>query len=517
MLAAADAGADLVVASRYVSGGSAGGLAGLSRHLVSRAAGAVARVLFHEARQSTDPLSGFFLCRRRLIDGIEFRPVGFKILLELLVCVPGLRVVDVPLRFQARAAGSSKASARQGLLFLRHLTSLFLQVDGSARIWKFALVGVSGLGLFLPSLWALSGPAGVPPLLAFLPAFALSFGWNALWNQLWTFADQRRRPRQGDVRVFLTRALLANLLVMYPCFALLGPDQPAAARRGGARGGGGDAGQRAVQPPEHPPGPHHLGSGGGRRRGPAGLSRLARAVSADRAVALPPDPGDGQRDRAPPSCSSGCAAAAGGRSGPRAPRTALSAGAASTSTSYLLLPVIDDRGLAGIVVCERRAARPFDASDLETGSARRRRPGGGPGRGRPRPPDRPRPADGGDRAGHRRHALTGRGSARAAQSSTRGARSQPSTSAIQRTPGGPMPAPGTPRRCRTDRRGPILTSRRWGRPASRCASRSAASSSSQTASTRPSAHRLGAQPDLARWSPWRAGPRRDRGPRPRRR
>ena len=221
MLAAADAGADLVVASRYVSGGSAGGLAGLSRHLVSRAAGAAARVLFHEARQSTDPLSGFFLCRRRLIDGIEFRPVGFKILLELLVCVPGMRVVDVPLRFQARAAGSSKASARQGLLFLRHLTSLFLQVDGSARIWKFALVGVSGLGLFLPSLWALSGPAGVPPLLAFLPAFALSFGWNALWNRLWTFADQRRRPRQGDVRVFLTRALLASLLVMYPCFALL--------------------------------------------------------------------------------------------------------------------------------------------------------------------------------------------------------------------------------------------------------------------------------------------------------
>ena len=50
--------------------------------------GALARPLFIEARRSTDPLAGFFLCRRALVDGIEFRPVGFKILLELLVCVP---------------------------------------------------------------------------------------------------------------------------------------------------------------------------------------------------------------------------------------------------------------------------------------------------------------------------------------------------------------------------------------------------------------------------------------------
>ena len=36
-------------------------------------------------------------------------------------------------------------------------------------------------------------------------------------------------------------------------------------------------------------------------------------------------------------------------------------------TSYLLLPVVDGRGLAGIVVCERRASRAFDADDLAVG------------------------------------------------------------------------------------------------------------------------------------------------------
>jgi len=366
MLAAAGAGADLVVASRYVSGGNAGGLAGLSRHLVSRAAGAAARVLFHEARQSTDPLSGFFLCRRRLIDGIEFRPVGFKILLELLVCVPGMRVVDIPLRFQARAAGSSKASARQGLLFLRHLMSLFLQVDGSARIWKFALVGVSGLGLFLPSLWALSGPGGVPPLLAFLPAFALSFGWNALWNRLWTFADQRRRPRQGDVRVFLIRALLASLLVMYPCFALLCLTSLPPLAAGALAAVAGMLANGLINRRSTRLAPTIWGQVAVDAGVRLGLTRLARAVAADRAVALPPDPGVGsatvpsellvrvRRSRRGAIWTESASHRAQRRRG-------------IGLTSYLILPVIDGRGLAGIVVCERRAARPFDASDLETG------------------------------------------------------------------------------------------------------------------------------------------------------
>jgi len=96
LLGEAARGADLVVASRYAPGGSHEGLGTPVRRLVSREATVLARLLFKEARQSSDPLSGYFFCRRALIDGIEFRPVGFKILLELLVCVPDLRVVDVP-------------------------------------------------------------------------------------------------------------------------------------------------------------------------------------------------------------------------------------------------------------------------------------------------------------------------------------------------------------------------------------------------------------------------------------
>ncbi len=195
LLAEAEKGADLVVASRYAPGGSHEGLGGAVRRIVSREATVVARVLFKEARQSSDPLSGYFLCRRALIDGIEFRPVGFKILLELLVCVPGLRVVDVPVVQATREEGVSKATARQGLMYLRHLRSLFFNVPGSARIWKFGLVGITGLCVFLPVLAILIGLGGVTPLVAFVPAFALSAAWNTWLNWRLTFSDQRRGGR----------------------------------------------------------------------------------------------------------------------------------------------------------------------------------------------------------------------------------------------------------------------------------------------------------------------------------
>ncbi len=366
MLAAADAGADLVVASRYMQGGSPGGLSGTARVLVSRGAGLIARLLFAEARRSSDPLSGFFLCRRRLIDGIEFRPVGFKILLELLVCVPGLMVRDLPLTFQARTAGSSKASARQGLLFLRHLTSLFLGVDGSARFWKFGLVGLSGLGLFLPALWLLSGPAHLPAPLAFLPAFALSFAWNAVWNRRWTFADQRHRPAEKRVRTVVLRALATNLCVMYPGFVLVALAGLPALAAGALAAAAGMLANAIVNRRNANLAPTIWGQVAVDSGVRLGLGRLAAAVAADRAIVLPPGAG---------ATSTGVPAEVLARVR-RSRRGAIWIEGPSHRpqrrrgidlTSLLLLPVVDAGALVAIVICQRRAARPFGAADLETG------------------------------------------------------------------------------------------------------------------------------------------------------
>ncbi|MFI5273367.1 MAG: glycosyltransferase [Ktedonobacterales bacterium] len=126
-LLAAGADADIVVASRYLPGGSSDGLDGLTRQLVSRGSKLAAQALFARVRRCTDPMSGFFLVRREVIAGIELRPVGFKILLEILVRGSWARLTEVPFHFDAREAGESKANLDQGVAYLRHLRTLRLR------------------------------------------------------------------------------------------------------------------------------------------------------------------------------------------------------------------------------------------------------------------------------------------------------------------------------------------------------------------------------------------------------
>ncbi|MHB1499979.1 MAG: glycosyltransferase family 2 protein [Candidatus Dormibacteria bacterium] len=225
LLRAERTGADVVIASRYMQGGSRSGLGGGIRKLVSRGATLLARTLFTEARASSDPLAGFFLCRAALIEGLQFRPVGFKILLELLVCSEGARVVDIPLEFQARGAGESKATAAQGLLYLRHLWSLVRDVPGSARRWKFAAIGVGGLFIFLAVLEVGGLVLGLPVLAAWAVAFLISLAWNFAMNLRLTFADARRE-RYPLMRRYVQSALTAGGAQLIVFLGLVGTSMP---------------------------------------------------------------------------------------------------------------------------------------------------------------------------------------------------------------------------------------------------------------------------------------------------
>jgi glycosyltransferase involved in cell wall biosynthesis len=116
--------ADVVVASRYCTGGEVGDFTP-ARAALSRFSMVVAKALFpSRLRAVSDPLSGFFLIRRGAVDPAELRPRGFKILLELLVRGSPLTTSEVPFRFGERYAGESKASLREGLRYLRALIEL---------------------------------------------------------------------------------------------------------------------------------------------------------------------------------------------------------------------------------------------------------------------------------------------------------------------------------------------------------------------------------------------------------
>lgn len=127
MFELAECGTDVVVASRYLRGGSADGLRHVMRKLISQAArGGVKLVFPGRLAGISDPLSGFFLLHRDVLANVALRPDGFKILLEVLLRGNWSSVAELPYRFASRRAGVSKADPAQGRAFLRQLVTLSL-------------------------------------------------------------------------------------------------------------------------------------------------------------------------------------------------------------------------------------------------------------------------------------------------------------------------------------------------------------------------------------------------------
>ncbi|USN99501.1 MAG: polyprenol monophosphomannose synthase [Phycisphaeraceae bacterium] len=123
MLDALDAGADFVVASRYVRGGSTDAGWGVFRWLNSR----VATLLSRPLASLRDPMSGFFALRRSTLErGAEFNPIGYKIGLELIVKTGSRVVAEIPIHFADRTRGTSKLSLREQLRFIEHLRRLYI-------------------------------------------------------------------------------------------------------------------------------------------------------------------------------------------------------------------------------------------------------------------------------------------------------------------------------------------------------------------------------------------------------
>ncbi|WP_254538323.1 polyprenol monophosphomannose synthase [Halomarina litorea] len=131
LVAAFDADVDVVVGSRYVEGGAIEGWS-LARRLVSRGATALARRALPQIRGVADPLSGFFAVRRARLDDVELAPIGYKVLLELLVACDPDRVREVPYVFHERERGESKLSPVEYVQFLRHLARLLRRARSAA-------------------------------------------------------------------------------------------------------------------------------------------------------------------------------------------------------------------------------------------------------------------------------------------------------------------------------------------------------------------------------------------------
>ena len=182
---------DLVVASRYLGGGSAAGLS-KQRARASR----FANMLVHRLLgiDLTDPMSGHFMIRRDAFEPLApaISSQGFKILLDILATNPGsLRVVELPSSFHERRHGESKLDSKVALDFAALLTAKLTNDAVSARFLLFCLVGTSGLVVHLLVLLLATQLAAIAFGAAQALATVCAITWNFVLNNMFTYRDQR--------------------------------------------------------------------------------------------------------------------------------------------------------------------------------------------------------------------------------------------------------------------------------------------------------------------------------------
>jgi dolichol-phosphate mannosyltransferase len=185
--------ADLVIGSRYTQTGSTGTLA-QNRVAISRLATRLGQWVLPQT--VTDPMSGFFMAPRAVIESRAYRlkPGGFKILLDLLsIDGANLNIQELPYTMRARHAGESKLDSQ---VIWEYLTLVVRRLIGRwlpETFVLFALVGLSGVAVHMSVLGTLHHWAGMPFLLSQIIGTLVAMTSNYWLNNRITFRHQRLR------------------------------------------------------------------------------------------------------------------------------------------------------------------------------------------------------------------------------------------------------------------------------------------------------------------------------------
>lgn len=186
MLKAIENGADIVIPSRFIPGGDDGGLS-IGRKLVSATARYIGKASLKKLRPISDATSGFFMFQKKVIEGTKLQPIGWKILIEILARGQYTKVVEIPYKFRARAAGESKMSLQEQWNYIRHLARLISDSPEDRRFYFFALVGLSGVVVNMAIYYVLTR-VGFEVKMAALVSAMVAMLTNFLLNDKITWA-----------------------------------------------------------------------------------------------------------------------------------------------------------------------------------------------------------------------------------------------------------------------------------------------------------------------------------------
>jgi dolichol-phosphate mannosyltransferase len=191
-----DDGLDVVVGSRFVSGGGTGEW---DRDRVAKSAFATKlsrRVLKAEL---SDPMSGFFMIRTSVVRGLVpiLSAIGFKILLDIMTASPKpLKFLELPYVFRTRTEGESKLDH---VVAMEYLIALYDRMFGRVipvRFAMFSAIGALGAGVHFAVLALLFRAMALPFVTATIVATIVAMTANFFLNNALTYREQRLKGRE---------------------------------------------------------------------------------------------------------------------------------------------------------------------------------------------------------------------------------------------------------------------------------------------------------------------------------
>ncbi|MDB9822133.1 glycosyltransferase family 2 protein [Deltaproteobacteria bacterium] len=194
---------DATVGSRNIQGGGCTEWP-LLRRVISKVAGYMAIGL----TSLSDPTSGFMAIRKSMFDDIDIDPLGWKIVLEVVVKAKP-RIKEIPILFTERKKGKSKLGIRAQIDYIQHLWRLYsFKHSGATQFIKFCLVGLSGIFIDTSVLICLVELASFDPRFAAVFAFIAAVTWNYIFNRIWTFEKRKNESAFHIYLIFVTICIL---------------------------------------------------------------------------------------------------------------------------------------------------------------------------------------------------------------------------------------------------------------------------------------------------------------------
>ncbi|MPM78178.1 Undecaprenyl-phosphate 4-deoxy-4-formamido-L-arabinose transferase [bioreactor metagenome] len=184
--------ADIVIPSRFIAGGSDGGLNWL-RKLISWTARSIGRFSIKRLRAISDCTSGYFGLKRQVITTAELNPIGWKILMEVLVKGSYRSVHEIPYSFVARDAGQSKMDLKEQLNYLKHISKLVSSSPEDRRFFAFCLIGLLGVLVNIACLAILLNMFQLDELAGSVGASLLAMFHNFIWNDNVTWKERTQQ------------------------------------------------------------------------------------------------------------------------------------------------------------------------------------------------------------------------------------------------------------------------------------------------------------------------------------